>query len=608
VSSQSIHERAKNLTAKEAAAYLDKWVEIAPDKRPSLTGDPGIQAIILRGSYDTQFFGQTFMAESFGDAMTYQHKETWELIDDETIPRVAICAWRGFGKTTTYVARKVKDICYRYRKFIMLVGRSLDYASMITDNIKSEVIMNPRIRLCFGNMKAQAYEGVELSFSKKAFFLCDPVSGEPICFIVPKGAGQQVRGMNVRLGNQLIRCDDITIDDLEDDDEVNNEELRQGLRRWFHGALLNCVPRSRPNPGTGKWDLRPGQLPPWRIFYMDTLKHEDANIAHLLGSSHWKSVRFPQAERRKMGVNPDGSDKYEYFSLVPEIVSHSQVRREVREAVDSGTLDQYCMEKLCIPTAPEMASWTRDSFRYYFESESPTDIIRYVARTGKKPANMRELLNRSPEVDRFIIVDPARTAQSKSAYTAIMGVAAYCTEQKIYIRSLVNERLETDEILDAVFAMAVSLNTRTIAVEDTGLHMHIQHLFMNGARQRGLNIEWIWLKGNNLPRTGDYGTGKDAAKRARASMIVPYYRQGQVIHEESVKNSALEMQQLSFPKAARWDALDCAGYIPQVLQAGGRYFLPKPVVEGSTEKFQFEDSEDYGDLGRRIKNREFALN
>ncbi len=169
-------EELNRLVPAECVSYLDS----AHERGVNPMKDDLIRMINERCIYDTQFFAQTYMAESFEDPMTYQNKEVWALLDDESQPKTAVCAWRGFGKTTMYVAKRVKSICFRHRQFMMLVGSSHDYAAQITESIKSEILANHRIRFVFGNMKARSYEDVDLAFSKKSWFACDPQTGEHV--------------------------------------------------------------------------------------------------------------------------------------------------------------------------------------------------------------------------------------------------------------------------------------------------------------------------------------------------------------------------------------------------------------------------------------------
>jgi len=111
-------------------------------------------------------------------------------------------------------------------------------------------------------------------------------------------------------------------------------------------------------------------------------------------------------------------------------------------------------------------------------------------------------------------------------------------------------------------------------VEITGMEDSLRLLFEQAALERNLH-KWIrlhWLDARATKVVGDWGHGKDAAKRARGAGILPFYQRGEVWHHEGLRNSALENQEMSYPKCPRWDALDCAGYIPHLLRQGGLWW------------------------------------
>lgn len=564
---------------KKCTDYIDRCMKSKVDPRT----DPGIQRIVKRGEYDSQFFCMTVMPDWVPDEMTYQHDDHWKHIDDETLPKVVWCAWRGFGKSLATKVKIIKSICYRQQEFILWVAKTHDHAAGETEDIKTELLSNDRITYLFGVMKAQTYDGQKPSFSKRSWFACDPTTGRPFVFVVPKGAGQPVRGSSVNLMGKVVRPTLIIVDDLEDDEEVDNEDRRKKLRKWFHGALIPCVGRARPNAKTNRWNK--SKPPPWRIFYQDTLKHEDANIVHILQASDWVGRVHPQFERRE---DPEDGKK-KYYSLVPGIINDDQVRAEVRHAKRNGVFDELVREKMCLPVAPEGAAWTRDMFKYYREDNTN--------------------INTNSNVDRFLIVDPAKTTNPKNAFSAVLAVGADIHKGRIHLRHLINRRLEPQELRELTFDLAVELNTRIIAVEVTGLEQYIQHPWISEAQRRELDIEFIWLQGREVP-PGDFGTGKEAPKRARASTINPYYKDGVLYHEESLRDSALEHQELSYPKCKYWDAIDCAGYIPKILVMAGRFFLSQ-VVDGRLDGKKastFGDENDWDELGREIESRVWALN
>src|SRR5699024_3863708 len=75
-------------------------------------------------------------------------------------------------------------------------------------------------------------------------------------FVLPRGAGQQIRGINY-IGH---RPDLIIVDDLEDAEAVMNEDRRAKLKQWFFADLMNSVDRSRDD---------------WKIVVIGTILHED---------------------------------------------------------------------------------------------------------------------------------------------------------------------------------------------------------------------------------------------------------------------------------------------------------------------------------------------
>ena len=577
-------ERVAALTPQECTAYLDAQIESGVVYDPK---DEGNVLINLRCLHDTMFFGQTFMAESYDQVMTHQHIATWKMMDDETVPRTAVCGWRTFGKSLAFKTKAVKSIVYRQYPFILEVGKTHDYAAGETEGMKDELLGNIRIRHVFGLMKAKTYLDVKKSFSAKSWFACDPLTSEPIAFVSPKGALQQVRGLNVRINNRFTRPALLCIDDLEDDQDVLNEELREKLWRWLDGALLKCVnTRQYPNPRTGRWNLKKSDIAPWRVFYMDTLKHEASAMARILTSPDWVTKRFAQSELVSL---PDGS--VEYRSLVPELVSDKHVQAEVRQAEYNGTMDVYAMEKMCMPSAPSHMAWTKAMFKHYSEST--------------------ENLLINPQVDRVIIVDPAKTSTMRAAYTAILAAAANTKTGKLYFRHLINRRMDIDEIIDQAFTLALESNSRIIAIETTGIEEWIKHPFENEVTKRALDVSLVWLDAR-ARLTGDRGaTGQDSVKRARASMLIPYYKRGYVWHEESLKDGPLEQQMLSYPKPAHWDALDTASYFPYLLRQMGKYFAHIEVKDqtiGERDKDKFLDSVNWNTIGRRIRAGSWRCN
>lgn len=571
------------------ATYSDSPLKAIRD-----TQDAKVQETLIQSILDPVYFVKTFFPDTFDDAFSHQHLDFWNLLTDDTLPRVGCCAWRKFGKTTSVWAKVIWNTVFRRSPFTMWVSSEADIASEQLDGVKEMLMTNYDIKHCFGDLKPMRGSVMDKSFAKKSWFVTDPITNEAFAFFLPKGVNQKVRGVNVVVNNRKQRPTLILPDDLEDDQEVYNEELREKMRNWFDRSLLECVPRALPDPKTNKWKRKendPFWIPPWRVIYTDSFKHEDAIMAHVLtqGNAGWSVRRFAKAVEKK-----DSAGDMRWYSAVPELFTNEDIRNEIRNAKASNKFDGWCFENLCLPGAAENNPWRREGFQYYHERTNT-----FIGANDSRMPIGRDI-NRDPDIRRFIIVDPARCPNPKSAYTAMLAVAYDSRSGNIYLRDLINERLSMEEIVDRAFEMAVATNSTTICPEITGLNEWIQHPFQNENILKNYGKELFWLKAQAL-HSGDYGKGKEASKRARASTLIPYYRKNRVWHEQIIEHSALEQQMLSYPRPAKWDALDCAGYIPFILMESGCFAEPQIIRDIDEDGNEMPTNHDL--LGAKIRAR-----
>ncbi|KKN24880.1 hypothetical protein LCGC14_0890300 [marine sediment metagenome] len=590
-----------NPSSQASPSFIDRF---------SASEDPVVREILARSVFDAKYFSQTFLAEIFDHAMTHQHDEFWKLLNNEMDPYTVICAWRGIGKTVSILGKIAHAACFRHRRFILYIGQTFEHAARETENIKAELLTNPMIREIFGNLKAKKYQGMDVSSSKRDWFLCDPITNEPFMLIMPRGSNQQVRGLNVRLGRKIVRPDLILVDDPEHDKEIDNEENRNRFRTWLHGSLMNCIDTKRlfAFQGTDSFSKEMAALygPRYamsRIIYVDTLKHEDARIAHLLEDSTWKGVRMSMCDilekhryddtvyRGNLSIDLQNRawkffQKYPkeerfYHSNVPELISDAEIFRQVTSARSEQVLGEFYREKMCLAVPIEDATFTKALFQYYKDSISQ--------------------IQTNSNLIRIIIVDPARKANVAHAYTAMLALAIDALNRRIYFRRLINKRMKPNEIQSETFRLAIETNSRHIAVEVTGLHEHITQPFEDGATMRRLPVRFHWLNARGGQNTGDYGKGREAPKRARAAQISPYYHDMMVWHDESLRNSPLEQQELSYPRPRFWDCIDCAGYVPQVMALLGIHFAPpEPDPFRKVQTPQFQDAADQFELDQMM--------
>lgn len=477
---------------------------------------PEMEEQLALASVDTRFFAKLFMPEVFDAPFNALHKEIFTRIDGDS-QKVVIAAPRGIGKTSIIRAFVMREILFRRVHFVVYVSHTATLAEMQTENIKAELQGNELIRKLFGKVDVNYVSpDVDDSFSKKSWVAYGST------LVLPRGSGQQVRGLNWR-GR---RPDLIIVDDLEDKGELRSEENRYRLRSWFFGDLLKSVNRFSKD---------------WRVVYIDTLKHEDALLQHLLDSDDWDSISLAICDE-------------ELRSFDPNFITDEELRQEYEDAVEKGVQSTFFMEYMNKPVGGDDAPFRQSDFRYYDEGEEWFHDMR-----------MRN------EIEFVILWDPARVTEEGSADTAIVVAGVDLVGNRIFFQDVIKDKLHPEEQYEHVFLLAQRYNVRVIGVEDEGLKEFITYPFTNEMIRRRRMYELVLLK----PRKGR-GSANDKAQRVAA--LIPYYRQGLIYHNRRVAY-LLEQQLLSFPKSKRWDVMDAFAYIVQLLDEGMRYFYPTDIAE-----------------------------
>ena len=250
---------------------------------------------------------------------------------------MAIAAPRGWGKTSIVaLALMARYIVYRHTGFICYINKSHDAASLQTENLRRELVVNPMIKHVFGNFKTSNLGSNDFDevFSKKAWVAYNTL-------VWPRGAGQQVRGVLFRNDRPGL----IVIDDLEDPQKIENDEIRKGWYEWLYADVIKSVPRTNRN---------------WKIVYIDTLKHEDSLLEKLLNNPTWAGIRLEACDDN-------------YKSTAPHFMRQKEIDRMVESAKHEGTLDVFYREYRNIPISKEDAIFQPSFFRHY--DETPSRII-----------------------------------------------------------------------------------------------------------------------------------------------------------------------------------------------------------------------------------------
>lgn len=497
--------------------------------------------VMARCYRDTSACGSVLFPNHFSIEDSDLHRQIDAAIDDPAITKIAIAAPRGLGKTTRMSIGKCgQSILFGKHRFICYISNAFESAQRQTNNLKRELMTNDVVRRYFGDIRPEKFDGMEEDFSKVSW-VAQSKSAENKTIVLPRGYGQQIRGL--KFGS--IRPDLLIFDDLEETALLYSEEQRKKMRDWFFSDATLCVDQ---NEGAN-----------YKIIYIDTLKHEDSLLAHLLTLPDWHGIRLSICDEN-------------YNSLAPKFRSTAKIKAQVEENRAAGTLDHFYREFMSEPVSKENQSFDPKYFKYYDE--------------------VKEGLSSNMDVENFVIVDPAKTSKASAALSAVVGVGVNLKTNAIFVRDLVIGHFERDEVMTESLNMCTRLNARVLGVEVTGLDQWIEQPFRDEISRKGMSVNFVPLHA----KRGRAGTelAHEGGKPARISGLVPYYRRGLIYHNASV-TGPLEAQLRSFPRSKHWDAMDALAYIIELLDYGEKYFWPQRASDPS-----YDLEGEYSELEREV--------
>lgn len=506
--------------------------------------DEEIKELIEPCIYDTALTAATLFPLHITRPFCPLHKTILQLLDDEEKRLVAIAAPRGFGKTTLIgLCFTARLALFRLAPYIVYISATAAEAAQKVKTLARELTENPEVKALFGNL-----QGVKWAEEKGEIELVDE-NGTPFCFIQAKGAGNQIRGLKWGRHRPSI----FLVDDLESKEDAQSEEMRKKLKKWFFGDLMGAVDNADASTS--------------RVVLIGTIVHQDSLLANLIDEK--KEIDFKDADQEEMAnliasretfhtVRLEACDD-NYESIWPEFISTASIRARAEAYRQRGLLDIFFMEFRNMVIAGEEASFQQSMFRYYNEQGE---------------AFQAELKAR--EIDTIIIIDPAKTANTASAFTAIVAVGFNSIRNRIYFRDCINDRLTPDLIFSKAVEMAQRFKTSIIGIEVTGLNNFVTYPFQQYIATQHTYINLVEIKAIK-------------AKDLRVAALVPLYRMGSIYHNEDLHvRGSLESQLLSFPYSKYWDVMDCFANCIEMFDIGERTFTQQALLPESSERDDYE--------------------
>ena len=501
--------------------------------------DQELENILSSCAVSTKATALTFFPERFYVPFAENvHDKIFDLVDGPA-NKVAIAAPRGWGKTSIVaLALIARYILFRKCEFIVYINMSHDAAALQTENLRRELTTNRAVKQFFGPIRPRGSrrDEVDEAFSKKAWVAYDT-------FVLPRGSGQQVRGVLFKNSRPGL----IVIDDLEDPETIETDAIRIKRKQWLYADVIKAIPRLHKN---------------WKIVYIDTLKHEDALMQHLLNAPDWASIRLEACDDN-------------FKSTAPHFVSDEDIMKEWEEHSAAGMTDVFFRELRNLPISTKDAAFQQSYFRYYARAREEQ-----VGENDLKKIDAE--IQADQNIESVVILDPAKTVKIHSAESAILGIGIDLRNARLYVRDGISEKMYPDEIYDELFGMAARLDAKVLGIEETSLNEFIKQPIKNEMFKRGKFYEIVWLKARGGMK-----------KELRVKELVPYFRQGYVYFNAAcLIIKKLEAQLLMFPRSALWDLMDCLAYIIEMLELGERYFAPSENpedVEAEYAELEYDD-------------------
>ncbi len=457
------------------------------------------------------------------------HREMWEMCCSP-YKYVAIAAPRGFAKSTAIThAYTIANIIFRERSFILVVADTEGQATFFVEDIKKELTENDDL------MKAFGIKGLVKDSSTD--FIIEFDDGYQ-ARVIAKGSGQKLRG--VKWDNK--RPDLVVCDDLENEELVLNKERRKAFSKWFSGTLIPC----RAKHGI--------------IRVVGTILHTDSQLNNLMPELAKRNSPCYVDDLKELS-NPKAiwhsaryraHDKTLTKSLWPEHKSVQWLREERQTFIAAGLSDLWAQEMLNVPFDEATAPFKRADF---------TDML-----PGEEQQNFNY----------YIATDFATTEKQKSDYSAFI-VAGMNSTGQLYILKVIQQRMESPEILETLFLLVKRYQNATVFVETGQIWSTLKPLIVN-EMYKSENFFTI----EELPSITD--------KRSRSASIRARMRVGAVKFDKRADwYPNFEEECLRFPQGHD-DQVDALSLLGLALNK----YVEAPTPEEEEEEQREEEMESSG--------------
>lgn len=223
------------------------------------------QTLVLGLRDSAEVFINFFLGEQLTHPVPEFHIDVWNFMTHEKEKQIAIGIPRGHAKTTLAKLAVIHYFLFTDVQFIVYLCNTSDLAEKATLDI-IEFMQTENFVKLFGLI---TFEVEKRGEGEYIFWLDTPFNGRKRCILKARGAGQRMRGLNIK----NLRPQVAVVDDYEDKDDLKDDMLAKASRQWFFGTFLKAMDR--------KWG---------KCIYIGNLVDPRCLLKRLTTMSGWKSI------------------------------------------------------------------------------------------------------------------------------------------------------------------------------------------------------------------------------------------------------------------------------------------------------------------------------
>lgn len=511
-------------------------------------------------------FAQTYFEHYRKKPDCSMHKELYQLlleITEKRSERAAVAAPRDNAKSSIVSLIYVLwCICFQKEKYILLLSETKDQAADNLSHIKAELENNQKLIEDFPEVCVTENTPKPDCWKKNEIITRNGVK------ITSLGSGQKIRGRRHKEERPSL----IIADDIEGDEHVIHQEMREKTHEWFTKAVLKAG------------------SPKTNVIVIGTLLHYDSLLAKLLRDNEmpgWRKNKYKSIIR--WSVHPE---LWQQWSAIFNF-RDTYHEKGGKEAAYAFYLDnkESMLEDTCV-LWPEMEDYytlveiREQEGEWSFDSEKQNEPVNSAECTfnpdefyywDDRFASTEELLRAiGSEVDIYGACDPSLGNSSRRGdFSAIITVARHRETGVIYVLDADITKRKPDKLVSDILEYCKIRNYTKFAFESNQFQIVLVDEIIRLGAQKG-----IYPAIEGMPNTSN--------KPSRIESLQALVKSGVI--QFSKRQTELLIQLKYFPKGPHDDGPDALEMVVKISKDGIDY--EATFVDTRTEDEELDNDPD----------------